>query len=446
MSSLETLFFVIPGLLFVLAGCGLRGSGEAGGHEGHGHAEAGEGGGGNDAHDHDAHEVSDLERSVEDLLADRCEHGIPTWTCDECRYETGIVKVGADLVKEGLLVVETTRLEPVRRAIYLTGEIGFDEQAVGHVRPQVEGTIRSVKVKLGQAVQAGHPLLEQDSREVDEAWAAWQEARSLGELAAGNLRRQEALRKDQITSEREYLAARHEADAADIRTRAAADRLSRLGVRSPTPEGPEDARRTAPRVVIRAPISGTILSMDAVPGEVIRPEDLLLVLGDASRLWVWADLYESDLAPVHAAFEQGRVEARVSVKAWPGESFGGRLDMVGTTLDPASRTVKARILVENPGGRLRPGMFADVQLDLPGGEPVVTGPKHAILEDAGRTFLFRRLDAEHFIRRPVRVGGSWGDRVELPEGVEAGVEIASEGCFLLKSDVLRSKMGAGCAD
>jgi multidrug efflux pump subunit AcrA (membrane-fusion protein) len=136
----------------------------------------------------------------------------------------------------------------------------------------------------------------------------------------------------------------------------------------------------------------------------------------------------------------------VRVQAYPERSFMGRLDLLGRAMDPATRTVKARIALDDPERLLRPGMFAQVELEIGPDRPALAVPASAVLSDEGREFVFVRYDAEYCVRRPVRSGSRWGDLVEIAEGLAPGQTVIAEGSFLLKSDVLRSKMGAGCAD
>ena len=115
-------------------------------------------------------------------------------------------------------------------------------------------------------------------------------------------------------------------------------------------------------------------------------------------------------------------------------------------MDESSRTVKVRIEASNPNGRLLAGMFADVELMLPTAEEVLAIPRSALLEDEGRAFVFVFHHDDYYVRRPVVRGRSWAGWVEIRRGLEPGATIVTEGSFLMKSDVLRSKMGAGCAD
>ncbi len=176
------------------------------------------------------------------------------------------------------------------------------------------------------------------------------------------------------------------------------------------------------------------------------PASPLLTLGDSSAVWVWANLYEGDMAGMKRAQSDGRLSASVAVKGYPGEEFPGTVDFLSPAMDESSRTVKVRVEVPNPDGRLLAGMFATVEVFLPGQEEALVVPAGAVLEDEGRSFLFVHHHGDYYIRRPVTPGRLWDRWVEVKQGLSGGETVVADGSFLLKSDVLRSKMGAGCAD
>jgi cobalt-zinc-cadmium efflux system membrane fusion protein len=124
----------------------------------------------------------------------------------------------------------------------------------------------------------------------------------------------------------------------------------------------------------------------------------------------------------------------------------GSVDVVSGTVSEQTRTARARIVVPNPTGALRPGMFVTVRIAGPSGGAAVAVPKVAVLADEGRTFVFVHHEGDYWVRRPVTLGRRLDDKVEIVAGLAPGQRIIADGSFLLKSDVLRSKMGAGCAD
>ncbi len=383
--------------------------------------------------EHGHAEGSDLDRPAEALFAARCEHNVPTHQCDECRYEVGVVRVAADLIADGLVQVEPVAARKLDAPIRLTGEIRFDERRVAHMAPVVSGTVKRVLVDLGQAVRAGQPLVELDSVDLAGTQGAAAEAASALRLAEREFERQRELREANVASEKDYQTAHENLETARARASAASRMLAGMG-------------GGAGRYILRAPIAGTVLDMHAATGEFVESGREIMLVGDVSGLWVWVDLFEKHLAPVSDARRAGTLTATVRVDAWPDETFTGVVDFVGSAMDETSRTVKARISLANPGERLRPGMFADVSLHGEGARESLAVPTTAVVSDEGRDFVFVRHEGDYFVRRPVTKGLLSGDFSEIADGLNPGQEVVTVGAFLLKSDVLRSKMGAGCAD
>jgi len=391
--------------------------------------------------------VSDLDQPAGALLAQSCEHGKKTFECDECRYQVGVVRVPKALLDDGLVKVALVARRKLEAPLQLTGEIKFDERRVTHIAPSTEARVRAVRVSLGQKVGAGEALVELESVALGEAQSQYLEARGVLALARRAAERTEGLREEKIASEKEWLQARQDRDAAEIRLQGAREKLVRLGLTAGEVEGlgASEGGGGRGRLVLRAQAAGVVLEMHAVPGELVRPDQAILTVGDLSNLWLWADLYEDQLGRVVAS-EQGGLRAGVTVKAYPGEVFPGSVDFVGPTMDEKTRTVKVRIAVKNAQGKLRSGMFAAVQLYLPGNEEALALPRAAVLSDEGRSFIFLHRQGEFYLRRPVETGRASVDWVEVKKGLGGGETVVVDGAFLLKSDVLRSKMGAGCAD
>lgn len=387
-----------------------------------GHAEHGEG------------EASDLDQPVAALFEASCEHDMKTFACDECRYEVGVAKAADDLFSGGLLHTTRPAREPVRVPLALTGEVRFDERRVAHLSPPVEGVVRRVLVAVGDRVRRGDVLVEIDSGDASEAAAALREAQARLAVAEQAHARAGSLREQGINAAKDMDLATQELESARIRLEEARAQATRLGL------GDRDGAGGVLR--LRASVDGTVLSLHAVGGEPAHTEEVMATVGDIATVWVWADLYERDLAKLLPA----PLPAEVLVRAWPGQSFAGTVDFISPSIDEASRTVKLRVTVSNPDGRLLAGMFASVQVLLPGDEHALVLPRDAVLEDEGRSFVFLHHHDAFYVRRPVTTGRAWGDRVEITGGLTGDETIVAEGAFLLKSDVLRSKMGAGCAD
>jgi RND family efflux transporter MFP subunit len=133
--------------------------------------------------------------------------------------------------------------------------------------------------------------------------------------------------------------------------------------------------------------------------------------------------------------------ATLITQGYPGTTFEGRVDMVGDTLDPQTRTVPVRIVVSNPGARLRPGMFASVQISEPQTSSAVFVPENALQEINGQSVVFVSSDGTRFRPQAVNVGLHSRGKAEITSGLRQGDRIAVSGAFMIKSDMLKGSMG-----
>ena len=193
-------------------------------------------------------------------------------------------------------------------------------------------------------------------------------------------------------------------------------------------------------------MDGLIIEKHLTVGELAEPGKDVMRLADLSRVWAWLDVYEQDLAALLDAAKKGEVPVEIQTRAFPGEVFRGVVDHVGAQMDEHSRTVRVRATLENHDERLRPGMFCRGRLALGAVTRALAVPADAVLHDEGRPFVFRHLKEDFYLRVPVRTGREFAGAAEVLEGLAAGDTVVTRGSFLLKSDILREKMGAGCAD
>lgn len=390
---------------------------------------------------------------VQALLKLTCEHAIPTYTCDECRYEVGVVKVVPELLDahggaRPLVNRVTVRRERLAAVMDLSGELRMNADATVVLTAPVEGIIREVSAPLGTRVETGRPVATMASPAVNEALRVHARARSLAELSQRNVLREEALQRRGASPEADLIEARlrHEELAGELAV--LTERLESLGLPRAEIAAASSTTGGVPPVLLplRAPLTGTVVDVMAAAGKRVDAGAPVLAVSDLSTLWVWMDVYEQELALLTRAMSRTGLQVHVETKAYPGRTFPARLDSISPTLDEGTRTVKARAVVDNADGLLKPGMFCQARVQMPqDGEGLVV-PATAVLSDEGRDFVFKALKDDYYLRWPVRKGRAYGDRVEIEEGLNPGEQVVDGGAFLLKSDVLREKMGAGCAD
>ena len=400
----------------------------------------------------EAAETSDLDRTVEELKAEKCEHGLPTYQCAECRYETGMVPAPPGTRpggQEGALVatalVERRTIPPT---IVVAGEFDEAGDRTAHVASRTPGVIHGPPARLGQEVAPGDVLVEIDSREVAEGKSAYLLRRAALNVASRTLTRERSLSGQGVSAGQDRLAAQAAYNLAELELQDARTRLLMLGLTGETIEGlsESDLGPDAGHIALRASLPGTVMWADAALGETVEEGTELFIVSDLSLVWVWVDVTGDDIGRVLGQPRGTTLPARLASRTLPGESFAGEIDAAAGVVDEETRALRLRATVQNPDRHLRPGMFVEVTIELPARPAAAMVPAEAVLRDAGRDFVFVLLPDRYFIRRPVLVGRAVDGWMEILEGLDPGMEVATRGAFLLKSDVLRSKMGAGCAD
>lgn len=395
------------------------------------------------AHDHPAH-GDERDPTPAEIEAMRCEHEVPIAQCAECRYEAGVValdpEVGSNLVTQA---VAAPGAIPERREF--TGEIREDPTRVAPLLVPAAGRIVAVAKVSGDPVRAGEVIFSVRSPGCAEAAAAWLEAAARRTAADRRLARERDLRSKDIGTATDLEDAEREAGAAAAALEAARGRLALFGIAADDPAALASA--AAGLFDVRAPRDGVLTDLTASPGQLAGELAAMGRICDHTELWAIAHLQAGDLAAIDEALRaHGPLAAAVRVVGLGDRAFPGRLDWTGGDMIVATRTVEARVRLEKAGGALRPGMFARISVDLPAHAEALVVPADAVLSDEGRTFVFERWTGPYWLRRHVETGRSGGGRVEILGGLTNGSIVAARGSFVLKSDVLREKMGAGCAD
>ncbi|UCD53433.1 MAG: efflux RND transporter periplasmic adaptor subunit [Phycisphaerales bacterium] len=399
---------------------------------------------GDHQHEHAAHEAL----SLDELSKLQCEHDCATIECDECRYELGVAKLNPALA-EGLVRAHRVQVEQrVRNALQLTGEIQLDLTRVVEISSAGSGRVETIQRLLGDTVQASDTLAVIQSAEFGQAQADFLEAQAKLDLARQTYEREKTLVDRQVSSQADFLTARKEFVATQVAVAAARKRLQLFGLSDGQIEvlATTDPDDKFGQLVLTTPIAGTILEQNIVRGQLVSPAQRLYRVADLSSVWVLCDLYESDLAALYDRMSStDKVEAQLRVAAFPGETFKATVDLLGNQLDRDTRTLRVRLVADNVQGKLKPGMFVTAFIPLVECEPVVHVPESAVLTDEGEHFVFARLTDELWIRRDIAVGHRDKGLVEVLAGLTEGETIATQGAFMFKSEVLKEKMGAGCA-
>ena len=199
--------------------------------------------------------------------------------------------------------------------------------------------------------------------------------------------------------------------------------------------GPEAGEEEADLIPIRAAGSGYILTKNVTPGTVVDPTKDLFVIGDLRRLWMMASVNEANIRKLRV----GQV-AMVQTKAFPSDSFTGKVANLSPELDPVTRVMRVRIELSNPSMKLRPEMLANARIAVGPSRSVLLVPSGAIQQINDSDVVFVGISEQRFEARPVHLGEMFNGRVVLLEGVKSGDAIVTRGSFLLKSQLLKSSI------
>ena len=363
----------------------------------------------------------------------------------EAEATTGapIIELGPEALAAAAIDVAKVERRTLRTEIETTGVVDFAQDRFAHVNPRVGGRIESVAVDLGQAVRAGQVLARVDSIELGTTIADHLQAKARAELARENYERERGLYAERISSELEMRAAQAAAREAEAVLRSSDERLHLLGMSEKQVANLGYDQPRSSIYEVRAPFAGTIIERHITLGEMVEPQTELFQIADLSRLWIWSDVFERDLARVHLG--DG---VSVEVDAYPAERFEGEVVYLANQLDPDTRVARARIEVPNPDGKLRSGMFARVRISDPhqaGGvaaaPAVLAVPEAALQRDGERTIVFVALGEGRFERRVVEPGRRGGGWVEIATGLGEGEAVAVSGTFVLKSEASKESLG-----
>lgn len=321
------------------------------------------------------------------------------------------------------------------RDVEVVGSVSYDADHFAEVGPLIAGRIVSLEVGIGDPVKAGQVLAALESAEVGQAQAAYLTARAATNAAQANLRRERDLAEKRVSSVREKELAEAQAATEEANLASATQRLRALGLRVEDIKALERSGGWPGRVPLISPIDGVVLTREVSRGQAVQPASDAFRVADLSRLWVVLDLFEKDLPYVH---KDQKVVLKTEV--YPGRTFPARVAYVGQVIDEKTRTAQVRVEFQNPEGLFRPGQFVTATLV---GDPgrvsaeVLAVPRRAIQTVEGKPLLFVAQDDGSFTKRSVELGTSGGGLVEVRSGLSAGERVATDGGFLLKSELMR---------
>jgi Cu(I)/Ag(I) efflux system membrane fusion protein/cobalt-zinc-cadmium efflux system membrane fusion protein len=299
------------------------------------------------------------------------------------------------------------------------GNVDIDEQSVSYVQTRFPGWIQNVYANATyQYVKKGQRLFTIYSPDLVSTQQEYLLARQ---------------NQKTLTHDAHGMAAQESGWLLD----AAEERLRQFGVPAPEIAALEQSGKVQREIAVESPASGFILERTALPNAYVQPDSKLYTIADLSTVWVYANVFQEAV---------GRLKpgdpAQVSVDAYPGRAFNGRVDQILPQVDPATRTVRVRLIFRNPGVVLKPGMYVNVDINVALGKQLVV-PASAVLQSGSRAVAFIDHGEGNLEPREIQTGPQIDGAIVVLKGLQAGDRIVTSANFLVDSEAqLQAALGA----
>ncbi len=330
---------------------------------------------------------------------------------------------------QGRIETVTVEYSPVKTALPLAGRVTYGEDRFSKISSPLQGRVVEVRAKLGDRVKAGDVLLVIDSPDISAAYSEFVKEASDLEYAARAYDLAKDLYETKALPFKDFKQAENDLIKGRAEFRRAKERLLSLRVPAGELDKPLAEQKITSRFEMKSPLAGTVVERNITPGQSVSgdPGQVLFTVADLDRLQVVADLYERDLDLVKV----GQV-ATVTVEAYPGVSFPAVLSAVGDVVDPNTRTIKVRAMVDNETHKLKPEMFARLNIDVGDTTQFIAVPREAVLEADGKEFVYVVQAGNRYERRQVKTATASSDQVRILDGLAAGERVVTKGAVLIK--------------
>jgi cobalt-zinc-cadmium efflux system membrane fusion protein len=311
-----------------------------------------------------------------------------------------------------LVVVEKRR---VRDEVKTSAAVAPDVNRTVPVVSMTAGRVVEIRAKLGDEVRKGDVLLLINSPDISQVFSDYQKFQASEVLTQKQLERSQLLYSKGALAQKDLQIAEDTAQKAKVDVATAAERIRILGA---------DLNHPSPLIEVRAPVSGTIVEQNVAGAAGVKSLDNspnLFTIADLSRVWVLCDVYENNLRQVRVGDY-----ADVQLNAYPDRTFKGRVSNISRILDPATRSAKVRLELENPGGVMRAGMFATATFHSQTGQQRAAAPASAVLRLHDKDWVFRFEGEKRLRRTEVQAGAVSSDGFqEILRGVKPGERVVA---------------------
>lgn len=347
-----------------------------------------------------------------------------SFSSSESRTETpGLFTVPQDQMSH--VQVVTVQPSKITRTLRLTGAVAYNAFSTTPVITQVGGPVSKILVVPGDRVKRGQPLLEVSSPDYSLLLASYLKARDTYRVADKNYQRAQDLFAHHAIADRDLLQAESDRIQAQADLSAAEEGMKILGI--PKPEDLEKSPISA-QIPLLAPIGGEIVERLVSPGQVLQAGTTqAFTISEMSTVWVLANVYQGDLAYV-----KNGDAAIITTDSYP-DKFSGKISFISPALDPTTRTLQARIVVDNPSGKLKKDMYCVATITAGVISNAIAVPDSAVLrDDENQPFVYVASSSNQFGRRQVEIGQSENGETQILKGLSPGDKVVGNGSLFLQ--------------
>ncbi len=333
--------------------------------------------------------------------------------------QLGPIQISPQRLQQIGVTTAVAQMKTINDKLSVPGNVDIDEQSLSYVQTRFPGWIQSVYANATyQYVKKGQRLFTIYSPDLVSTEQEYLLARQ---------------NQKTLTSDSHGMAAQEGGWLLD----ASEERLRQFGVPATVITSLEQTGKVEREIAVESPASGFIIERNALPNAYVQPDTKLYTIADLSTVWVYANVFQDAVGRLRPGDP-----AQVTVDAYPGREFNGRVDQILPQVDPATRTVRVRLIFRNPGVVLKPGMYVNVDINLPLGKQLVI-PASAVLQSGSRVIAFIDHGDGNLEPREIQTGPQIGDFVIVLKGLRPGDHVVSSANFLVDSEAqLQAALGS----
>lgn len=363
---------------------------------------------------------------------------------DEKIGQARVLVLNRESIKDIGLTVVVAEVKPIAGTMTIPAKLLPNQNLEAQVGSLVQGRVREVFVNVGDIVKEGQELMHIEGLEVGEIKSNFIKAKAQLKYAEANCQRQKTLLEQKVGSQKAFLEAQAEYEKADAEFNAEDKRIHSIGLTDDDllkfveHASLEKNGHSGGVLPIKTPIAGTVVERNVVIGQLVDGSTTAFRIINTTTLWADGQVYEKEVPRL-----LGKPEITLTVTAFSGEQFRGKIIFVSPIVDEHTRTITIRASIPNPNGRLKPQMFGELRVPTGGATKGLVIPAESVQKDNTDAYVFVATSDTSFERRVVSLGATFDSMVEVNAGIKPGEKVVTRGSFQLKSELMKEALEGG---